>query len=197
MGGAGRRAARDRSFLLSLSDVWSDDPAAAELIRAHADSATKRAAYLSRRWPGFDWEPICHEALYLAAYTWRPGPAGFHHWLRRHIYQRAGNQLATIRRRLGKLTPVEYEGWGEEAWDETSPAVEDELELSEDVERLRAAIPGTLTDREREVVTRRVYSGHTLQEIGDDFGFTRQYIRQIEARSIRKLRRELEPGLSA
>ena len=49
-----------------------------------------------------------------------------------------------------------------------------------------------LTDREEKVIRLRygLDDGHprTLEEVGKDFGVTRERIRQIEAKAIRKLR---------
>ena len=51
---------------------------------------------------------------------------------------------------------------------------------------------GTLTERERRVIQLRfgIDDGRlrTLEEVGRDFGVTRERIRQIEAKAIRKLR---------
>ena len=55
-----------------------------------------------------------------------------------------------------------------------------------------AEILGTLTEREADVLKRRfgMYDGrtHTLEEVGQIFGVTRERIRQIENKAIRKLR---------
>lgn len=55
-----------------------------------------------------------------------------------------------------------------------------------------------LTDREREVVSMRFglnsYEPHTLDEIGIKFNLTRERIRQIEAKAIRKLRNKKISG---
>ena len=55
-----------------------------------------------------------------------------------------------------------------------------------------AEIPGTLTEREADVLKMRfgIYDGrtHTLEEVGQIFGVTRERIRQIENKAIRKLR---------
>ena len=49
-----------------------------------------------------------------------------------------------------------------------------------------------LTDRERKVLELRfgLVDGHqrTLEEVGQEFGVTRERIRQIEAKALRKLR---------
>ena len=53
-------------------------------------------------------------------------------------------------------------------------------------------ILATLTPREEKVLRRRFGigedSGHTLQEVGDEFGVTRERIRQIQAKALTKLR---------
>ncbi len=58
-------------------------------------------------------------------------------------------------------------------------------------EQLRSAL-GVLSDREREVLEMRfgLIDGqdHTLEEVGRHFGVTRERIRQIEAKALRKLR---------
>ncbi len=59
------------------------------------------------------------------------------------------------------------------------------------VEQVRKAL-GTLTPREEKVLRMRFGIGekgdHTLEEVGRDFDVTRERIRQIEAKSLRKLR---------
>ena len=58
-------------------------------------------------------------------------------------------------------------------------------------EQIRNAL-GVLSDREREVLQMRfgLLDGqdHTLEEVGKHFGVTRERIRQIEAKALRKLR---------
>jgi RNA polymerase primary sigma factor len=53
-------------------------------------------------------------------------------------------------------------------------------------------ILATLTPREERVLRRRFgigeETGHTLQEVGDEFGLTRERIRQIQAKALTKLR---------
>jgi RNA polymerase primary sigma factor len=53
-------------------------------------------------------------------------------------------------------------------------------------------ISGSLSTREREVLEMRFGlkdgQGHTLEEVGTHFGVTRERIRQIEAKALRKLR---------
>jgi RNA polymerase primary sigma factor len=54
------------------------------------------------------------------------------------------------------------------------------------------SILGSLSTREREVLEMRFGlkdgQGHTLEEVGQEFGVTRERIRQIEAKALRKLR---------
>jgi RNA polymerase primary sigma factor len=51
---------------------------------------------------------------------------------------------------------------------------------------------GTLSDRERQVLAMRFGledgRSRTLEEVGREFGVTRERIRQIEAKALRKLR---------
>jgi RNA polymerase primary sigma factor len=58
-------------------------------------------------------------------------------------------------------------------------------------EQIRSAL-GILSDREREVLEKRFGledgQDHTLEEVGKHFGVTRERIRQIEAKALRKLR---------
>ena len=58
-------------------------------------------------------------------------------------------------------------------------------------EQIREVL-GFLTDRERQVLEMRFGltdgQDHTLEEVGKEFGVTRERIRQIEAKALRKLR---------
>jgi len=73
-----------------------------------------------------------------------------------------------------------------------------------DVQQKVALALGVLTDREAYIIKKRFGIGfekdHTLEEISEDFGVTRERIRQIEAVALRKLREpdcvELLQGLS-
>lgn len=73
-----------------------------------------------------------------------------------------------------------------------------------DVQQKVASALGVLTDREAYIIKKRFGIGfekdHTLEEISEDFGVTRERIRQIEAVALRKLREpdcvELLQGLS-
>ena len=58
-------------------------------------------------------------------------------------------------------------------------------------EQMRTIL-GSLSDREREVLEMRFGlkdgQGRTLEEVGQAFGVTRERIRQIEAKALRKLK---------
>lgn len=69
----------------------------------------------------------------------------------------------------------------------------EEAALANDTNRKLYELLGTLQKREREVITLRYGleggSPHTLQEIGDMMGVTRERIRQIEKKAMAKLQR--------
>ncbi|MCH8039189.1 MAG: sigma-70 family RNA polymerase sigma factor, partial [Nitrospinae bacterium] len=61
-----------------------------------------------------------------------------------------------------------------------------------DLQRQISTVLGTLTPREEKILRKRFGIGestdHTLEEVGQDFDVTRERIRQIEAKALRKLR---------
>ncbi|MCH6546333.1 MAG: sigma-70 family RNA polymerase sigma factor, partial [Deltaproteobacteria bacterium] len=61
-----------------------------------------------------------------------------------------------------------------------------------DLQRQISMVLGTLTPREEKILRKRFGIGestdHTLEEVGQDFDVTRERIRQIEAKALRKLR---------
>ena len=75
--------------------------------------------------------------------------------------------------------------------DEKSESAEDKINEQERHNTLIKAIE-TLTPREQEVIYRRFglngYRTYTLDEIGNEFGVTRERVRQIEQKALRKLR---------
>ena len=75
--------------------------------------------------------------------------------------------------------------------DETVPAPSDAASHQLLKEQVRSAL-SALTDREREVLEMRFGlkdgQDHTLEEVGQHFRVTRERIRQIEAKALRKLR---------
>ena len=76
-----------------------------------------------------------------------------------------------------------------ESEDDVSPA--DTVASNDLKERVREILK-TLTPREEKVIKMRfgidVASEHTLEEVGKDFSVTRERIRQIEVKALRKLR---------
>lgn len=69
----------------------------------------------------------------------------------------------------------------------------EEVSVKKNLAELIWRLLATLTAREEKVLRRRFAIGeartHTLQEVGDEFGLTRERIRQIEAEVLMKLRR--------
>ena len=66
-----------------------------------------------------------------------------------------------------------------------------DISLKEEIDKVLS----TLTPREEKIVRMRLGIGEktdfTLEEVGDVFGLTRERIRQIEAKALRKLRHPL------
>lgn len=77
-----------------------------------------------------------------------------------------------------------------------SEPLEDEVIKKMIGETLRDTLDNVLSDKERFVIIKRFGldgdKNHTLEEIGDKLGLTRERIRQIEQKSLRKLREKKE-----
>ena len=75
--------------------------------------------------------------------------------------------------------------------DDRSPSVSDQV-IQHNLSMHTRKVLGTLTPREERVLKMRFgigeRSNHTLEEVGQDFAVTRERIRQIEAKALRKLR---------
>lgn len=75
---------------------------------------------------------------------------------------------------------------------DTTQARPDELAIDKGLSRAINAVLGTLTEREAKVLRMRfgidMNTDHTLEEVGKQFDVTRERIRQIEAKALRKLR---------
>ncbi len=67
-----------------------------------------------------------------------------------------------------------------------------DVAISEALEKATLGVLDNLTSREEKVLRMRFGIGmntdHTLEEVGKQFGVTRERIRQIEAKALRKLR---------
>jgi RNA polymerase sigma factor (sigma-70 family) len=72
-------------------------------------------------------------------------------------------------------------------FDSDDGRMEEELELSSAAKRLEQKLKG-LKPMEIDVLRRRFWAKQTLKEIGEEFGVSRERIRQIEAKALRKLR---------
>ena len=64
----------------------------------------------------------------------------------------------------------------------------DRLEHNVIASKLVADALTTLSPRERGIIQARFFDGDTLEEIGNQQGVTREVIRQVEARALRKLK---------
>lgn len=92
-------------------------------------------------------------------------------------------------------TPVGDDGensLGDMVEDRTEPTPEEAMNILVQQEEVKELL-GTLGERERQVIRLRYgledEKPHTLEEIGEILGVTRERVRQIEARALEKLRR--------
>jgi RNA polymerase primary sigma factor len=115
--------------------------------------------------------------------------------------RRASNRVEEIMRisqePMSLETPVGAEEdsyLGDFIRDETMPEPDDATSKRLLKEQMRSIL-GSLNDRERSVLEMRFGlkdgQGRTLEEVGQAFGVTRERIRQIEAKALRKLRHPL------
>jgi RNA polymerase primary sigma factor len=115
--------------------------------------------------------------------------------------RRASNRVEQIMRisqePMSLETPVGTEEdsyLGDFIKDETMPEPDDAASKQLLREQMRAILD-SLNHRERQVLEMRFGlkdgQGHTLEEVGQAFGVTRERIRQIEAKALRKLRHPL------
>jgi RNA polymerase sigma factor (sigma-70 family) len=100
-------------------------------------------------------------------------------------------------RRLGKMIVVD--DTGESPFDELETGDQDAFLSTAQADRgvieheISAALSlalGRLRERERVVIKRRFFEEKTLEEVGQEMGVTRERVRQIEARAIRRLRKD-------
>lgn len=97
--------------------------------------------------------------------------------------------------RIQKCISLEAENAGGIAFDDyPNPAsvTPEDLKIKSDRDHKLKAVLKTLTDREKRVLELRFgideKSDYTLEEVGQEYGVTRERIRQIEAKALRKLR---------
>jgi RNA polymerase primary sigma factor len=102
-------------------------------------------------------------------------------------------EIARRRNAISLETPMgdEDSHLGDFIADRGSVSPEEATIQKDRAERVHVIL-ATLTPREEKVLRRRFgigeETGHTLQEVGDEFGVTRERIRQIQAKALTKLR---------
>ena len=102
-------------------------------------------------------------------------------------------EIARRRNAISLETPMgeEHSHLGDFIADRGSVSPEEATIQKDRAERVKVIL-ATLTSREEKVLRRRFgigeETGRTLQEVGDEFGLTRERIRQIQAKALTKLR---------
>ncbi len=102
-------------------------------------------------------------------------------------------EIARRRYAISLETPMgdEDSHLGDFIADRASVSPEEATIEKDRAERVQVIL-ATLTPREEKILRRRFgigeETGHTLQEVGDEFGLTRERIRQIQAKALTKLR---------
>ena len=84
--------------------------------------------------------------------------------------------------------------------DEYQSQADDEIGQREEILKLRSSIDkikDEFNERERELLNDRILadSPKTLKEIGEQYGVSREAVRQMEARVIKKIKKSLQEAL--
>lgn len=105
------------------------------------------------------------------------------------------NILTYLQSPVSLETPIGEDGedsLGDMVEDRSETTPEEAMDILVRREEVKELL-GTLNDRERQVIQLRYGLGdsrtHTLEEIGERLGVTRERVRQIEARAMEKLRK--------
>ena len=112
------------------------------------------------------------------------------------VSRELNRHAALIRRENVKAASKSGENWRKLTFENIAPVLESRLlELKRRLSRTNIRhdeqLLALLDDRERKIIYGRFVNGKTLQEIGDEFGLTRERIRQIEEHALRKINRGL------
>jgi RNA polymerase primary sigma factor len=103
--------------------------------------------------------------------------------------------LESSRRPLSLETPIGQDSQLGDFLEDKNIASPNDSLLSRDLELQVERALATLSPKEREILRLRfgigAVSEHTLEEVGERFAVTRERIRQIEAKALRKLRHPL------
>jgi RNA polymerase primary sigma factor len=89
-----------------------------------------------------------------------------------------------------------FEQFGNTVFDKDAPMPYSKITLQEDLISLESFFP-LLSERERKILSMRFGmlddgAGHTLEEIGQSMGFTRERIRQLQEKALSKLRKWID-----
>lgn len=132
-------------------------------------------------------------------------------WIRQKLNRALSNHSRTIRLPCYVVTALNKAGWQPEGNKTLEHAASVRCESLDSEEAREVAAPNkddkpeqtvlaalqdalfTLPKRDRYIISQRFFQDKTLEEVGTQLGLTRERVRQLQNRALKRLRIEMEP----